>query len=371
MTLNWTKITEDGASIAKTLKYVLKALRVLGIGPLFPQRSEPQTEKKTKISLTSRQSLYNKLAWIIVQVWIIRLLLRLALVLSGRGKVGEAAVDVLRGWAASVAFNRFVLYRWRLCHFFWSVDHINDGSDTYGTLPSFTSFYTVGTGIYLLVRLILDIVNVFTTAGFKNYVEQWFILDSIAGTLPTLVYLVAVPDIVIRRCVLTGPTSFLVSFYVQVMWVVPFKFNAFDRALKRDCASSSNIRSDRLRQLRVRHADLCLLVQDLDDIMSPLAFLWHAMVVLGSCAEATHLLQLKPSEDIMATVDIFLDLVYLGFLFVFVSFSAASVCKSYDSAVNEVNYMSARLSRVDDAEFTRQALLLVSQMQAANVSVTA
>ncbi|EEC18322.1 hypothetical protein IscW_ISCW023798 [Ixodes scapularis] len=366
-----TRAAEEGTSITVPLKDVLKALRVFGIGPLTPRKLESRIKQGPSQDLTTHQIRYNQLAWVIMHIWIVRLLLRLGQVFLGKGKVGEAAVELLRGLASSVSLNRIILYRRRVCHFFWSVDHVTDRSLSYGKLSSFTSVYTIGIWLYILVRLILDVANLFTTVGFKGYMEQWLLVDTIPGSLTFAVYIIAVPDTVIRRLILSGPTIFMISFYSQLMWVIVSQFNSFHCTLKRKCTGSRNFGSDRLRQLRIRHADLCLLVQDVDDIMSPLAFLWHAMMVLGACAEATHLLQLKISEDAWAIVHISLDLAYMLVFFGIVSFSSAAVCQAYNATLNYVNLMSARMSQVDDAEFARQALLLMSQMQSISVSVTA
>ncbi|CAN8030825.1 unnamed protein product [Ixodes persulcatus] len=366
-----TRAAKEGTSVTVPLKDVLKSLRVFGIGPLTPRKLESRIKQEPSQDRTSHQIGYNQLAWVIIHIWIVRLLLRLGQVFLGKGKVGEAAVELLRGLAASVSLNRIILYRRRVCHFFWSADNATNRSLSYGKLPSFTSVYTIGVWFYILVRLILDVANLFTTVGFKGYTEQWLLVDNMPGFLTFAVYTIAVPDTVIRRLILSGPTIFMISFYSQIMWVIASQFNSFHCTLKRKCTDTRNFGSDRLRQLRIRHADLCLLVQDVDDIMSPLAFLWHAMMVLGACAEATHLLQLKISEDAWAIAHVSLDLAYMVIFFSIVSFSTAAVCQAYNATLNDVNLMSARMSQVDDAEFARQALLLMSQMQSISVSVTA
>ncbi|XP_065298561.1 uncharacterized protein [Dermacentor albipictus] len=86
------------------------------------------------------------------------------------------------------------------------------------------------------------------------------------------------------------------------------------------------------------------------------------------------MMQFDPYEDVIATVQFTLDIVYMLVGFVVVSFSAAAVCKAYDDSLPQVNHLAAvhcAVAPVPNQAFLEQASLLMSQMQTRDVSLTA
>ncbi|KAH6932306.1 hypothetical protein HPB50_004638 [Hyalomma asiaticum] len=124
---------------------------------------------------------------------------------------------------------------------------------------------------------------------------------------------------------------------------------------------------------RLQHANLCVVVKDMDDVFSPLAFLWHAMMLLGNCGEVTHLIQIDLRADALVTSQIFLDMLYLMICFTEISLSAAAVSRSHCNSLPEVNSMTAVYctNGPQEDEFLEQAFLLMSMMRTGGVSLTA
>ncbi|KAL3193750.1 hypothetical protein MRX96_000049 [Rhipicephalus microplus] len=86
------------------------------------------------------------------------------------------------------------------------------------------------------------------------------------------------------------------------------------------------------------------------------------------------MMQFNPHEDVIATIQFMLDMLYMLVCFVVVSFSAAAVCEAHDDSLPQVNRLAAAhcmTASVPNQEFLEQAFLLMSQMQTRNVSLTA
>lgn len=49
-----------------------------------------------------------------------------------------------------------------------------------------------------------------------------------------------------------------------------------------------------LRDLRLRHAELCSAVVTIDDICSPQAFVWHSSILIAFCLESVNIIQVRP-----------------------------------------------------------------------------
>lgn len=366
---NWAPNVRRGTSALAHLKYILAAMQFYGMGPFEPTKLNSQIK-------TPRRSLFNLSArsivpWIVSVFCFVRLLMKLFLTFAGAGKVGEAAVGLLRGFASLTALTRFLVYRRHLCQFFYRLDKIDDSVIPSTKLRFYTSAYTLTIWVYILVRIVADLVELFVPGNLSKYVQDELALRAVPRSLESVFYFIGFADKLILRISISGTTTFLISSFSQLAWLVAHKFRAFDVALKKYCATERGVGLAGLRHLRMQHAQISLLVQDMENIYSPVTLMWHAMMVLGCCGEATHLLQLKASEHVIVKTQISLDLFYLISLLILVSHAGAAVCEGHSSSLLEVNRLAATDPNAEDPEFSAQAFLLMSQMQATDVSLTA
>ncbi|XP_022707452.1 uncharacterized protein LOC111271127 [Varroa jacobsoni] len=99
--------------------------------------------------------------------------------------------------------------------------------------------------------------------------------------------------------------------FVAGSQVTNLKFRKFDEDIL-CCSSQEFVDPFVLRNLRLRHAELCDLVIYLDDIFSPLAIFWHGSVVAGYCSESINLIQVSSIQRLYKELVLLIPIKFSG-----------------------------------------------------------
>ncbi|OQR79644.1 hypothetical protein BIW11_05586, partial [Tropilaelaps mercedesae] len=150
------------------------------------------------------------------------------------------------------------------------------------------------------------------------------------------------------------------------------KFRKLDEDIS-SLASTTSIDPLKLRDLRLRHAELCDLIIYLDDIFSPIAIFWHGSVVLGLCSESVGLIQRfsEPAGISLLTMLHFTsNAMYIVGNLGFVTVSTSLVCECKDRSEHIVRHLLSQPQAYLVAS-SHQARLFATQMRIENVQMTA
>ncbi|XP_022704353.1 uncharacterized protein LOC111269197 [Varroa jacobsoni] len=226
---------------------------------------------------------------LLVKAMLVIWLARCSLVLAcniGKGQTIKRGMDLINIIGCLVFHWKFSQHQEAISELLDTMDGLRHDTVSGNRLAKITKYSILVMWVFESIRIPSDYATFIFEKRYNLFIARDLLLkpEDFSESAAPVVHGIAIFVFFIERVLVSGTVSSVVLF------LSIYKFNQYDFLMDEMLKADSMKQATEMMKLRLIHADLCLLVEKIDDIFSTVVFVLHLLATLQLCIEVDKLL---------------------------------------------------------------------------------